>query len=199
MEFVAATNNKNKLAELNRLFAPSGHTIISLAQAGVTGEPEENGETYEENAFIKARAVSKAAELPAIADDSGLEVDALSGAPGVKSARFAGAGADDNANNKRLLFLLERMPFAARTAHFVCVLAVVLPNGAELAVEGRCDGIIGFDASGVNGFGYDPLFYVDGKSLADRTEEEKDTISHRGTAMQQLLEQLPSFLHNNGL
>lgn len=197
MEFVAATNNKKKLAELNRLFAGSGHSLVSLAEAGVFGTPEENGVTFADNAYIKARAACKAAGLPAIGDDSGLEVDALSGAPGVLSARFAGNGATDEANNKRLLFLLERTPFAARTAHFVCVLAVVMPNGAEMAVEGRCDGIIGFDESGVNGFGYDPLFYVEGRSLADRSDEEKDEISHRGRAMKELMRQLPKFVNKN--
>lgn len=198
MEFVAATNNKKKLAELSRLFADSGHTVISMSQAGVVGSPEENGATFAGNAFIKARAACKFSERPAIADDSGLEVDALSGAPGIHSARFAGVAASDEENNKRLLFLLERTPYAARTAHFVCVLALVMPSGAELAVEGRCDGLIGFDKSGVNGFGYDPLFYVDGRSFADRTDEEKDAISHRAQAARQMLAQMPDFLLKNG-
>lgn len=197
MEFVAATNNKKKLEELGRLLEGSGHTLISLAEAGVQGAPEENGVTFADNAFIKARAACKAADMPAIGDDSGLEVDALAGAPGVHSARFAGNRADDEANNKRLLSLLERTPFAARTAHFTCVLAVVMPNGAELSAEGRCDGIIGFDKSGANGFGYDPLFYVDGRSFSDRTEEEKDEISHRANAMRELLKQLPAFIRTN--
>ncbi len=198
MEFVAATNNAKKLEELNRLLAASGHTLVGLAQAGVHSNPEEDGTTFVENALIKARAAAAATGRAAVADDSGLCVDALSGAPGVHSARFAGPHADDEENNARLLFLLERTAFAARTAQFVCALAVVMQNGAELTVEGRVEGIIGFARSGKNGFGYDPLFYVEGRSYADRTDAEKDGASHRAAAVRELLEQLPDFLAQNG-
>ena len=144
--------------------------------------------------MLKARAAFALSGLPTIGDDSGLEVDILSGAPGVESARFAGARVNDEANNQKLLHLLERTPFARRTARFVCVLALLLPSGGGLTVEGRCEGMIGFTKSGQNGFGYDPLFYVDGRSFADRTDEEKDEISHRASAVKLMLEELPNLL-----
>ncbi len=194
MEFLIATNNPKKLAEMQRLLAAGGHTAIGLAAAGVKSMPAETGATFAENALLKAKAASALSGLPTIGDDSGLEVDILDGAPGVYSARFAGEHASDEANNKRLLYLLERTPFAKRTAHFVCVLALQMPEGQGMEVEGRCDGMIGFTASGENGFGYDPLFYVGGRSFADRSDAEKDEISHRASAVRLLLEELPKIL-----
>ncbi len=194
MEFLIATNNKKKLAEMQRLLAAGGHTAKGLAEAGVQSMPEETGATFAENALLKAKAACALSGLPTIGDDSGLQVDILDGAPGIFSARFAGEHASDEANCKKLLYLLERTPFAKRTAHFVCVLALQLPSGAGMEVEGRCDGMIGFSANGENGFGYDPLFYVGGRSFADRSDEEKDEISHRASAVKLLLQELPSVL-----
>ena len=192
MEFLIATNNQNKVAELKRLLQPYGHTAIGLKEAGIHSNPEETGKTFAENALIKAKAACAASGLPSIGDDSGLEVDALGGAPGVESARFASAQASDEENKKKLLMLLERTPFAKRTAHFVCVLALQMPSGAGMEVEGRCDGRIGFAESGENGFGYDPLFYIGNQSFADRTEEQKDEVSHRAAAVKLLVQELPN-------
>ena len=191
MEFVIATNNQNKLEEFKRILEPSGHTVLSLADVGVDIEVEETGKTFAENAFLKAKAVCDACGRPTIGDDSGLEVDALDGAPGIYSARFAGEHGDTEANNKKLLALLERFPYAARTARFVCVVAFVMPDGSGMEVEGLCEGRIGFKASqGKNGFGYDPLFFVGNQSFADMAPEEKDKVSHRAMALRRLLQEL---------
>ncbi len=194
MEFLLATNNKHKLQEVRRLLKGSGHTVVGLKEAGVLSMPEETGKTFLENAHIKANAACKLSGIASLADDSGLSVDALDGAPGVMSARFSGDGADDEANNRKLLKLLARTPFAKRTAHFCCALVLQMPNGHCLEVEERCEGVIAFNESGEGGFGYDPLFLVNGKSLAQHTPDEKDALSHRGKAMQALVEQLPVFL-----
>lgn len=197
MEFVAATNNAKKLAEIRRILEKHGHTLKSLAQLGMEIEPEETGITFAENALIKATEVCRAAGLAAIADDSGLAVDALDGAPGVYSARFAGGHATDEANNQKLLHLLQDVEKKDRTARFVSVVAVALPAGATLAAEGRCEGRIGFAPAGDGGFGYDPLFLVDGKSFAQMTDAEKDAMSHRARALEQLAALLPAFLEKN--
>lgn len=194
MEFVAATNNPKKLVEMRRILEAEGHSLISLSEAGVTSEPEETGKTFAENALIKAKAASEASGLPSIGDDSGLEVDILGGAPGIYSARFAGNHHSDADNNKKLLSLLERTAYAKRTARFVCVIALAMPNGSGMEVEGHCNGHIGFAPSGENGFGYDPLFYIGDTSFADLTEEEKDKISHRGVALRRFANELPNFL-----
>lgn len=194
MEFVAATNNENKLAEFRRILEPAGHSVLSLQDVNIVIDPEETGDTFAENALIKAKAVCAACGMPALADDSGLAVDALAGAPGVHSARFSGNHADDGANNRKLLSLLERIPYAGRKAEFICVLALVMPDGSGMEVEGRCEGRIGFGAAGKNGFGYDPLFYVDGSSFAEMSDEEKDAVSHRANALRRFVQELPAFL-----
>lgn len=196
MEFIAATNNAHKLAEMQRILEGAGHTLQSLAGAGLAINPEETGQTFAENALIKARAVCQVAGKPAIADDSGLCVDALDGAPGVYSARYAGGGGDA-ANNQKLLRNLQSVPAPLRTARFVSAVALVLPGGAALQTTGRCEGEIGFEQSGTNGFGYDPLFYVNGRSFAQMTDAEKDAISHRAVALAQFERQLPAFLAAN--
>lgn len=194
MEFVAATNNNKKLHEMRRILEKAGHTVKSLSEVGVNVEPPETGKTFEDNAIIKATMICKAVGKPTLADDSGLCVDALGGEPGVNSARFSGRHGDDAANNKKLLFLLERFSYAQRTAQFVCALALAMPDGALLTVEGRCEGRIGFAESGGGGFGYDPLFYIGSKSFAEMTDDEKDAVSHRAVALERLLEELPAFL-----
>ncbi|MFV0413424.1 MAG: RdgB/HAM1 family non-canonical purine NTP pyrophosphatase [Oscillospiraceae bacterium] len=195
MEFVVATNNKHKLAEMQRILQKMGHTAASLAEIGLAINPEETGTTFAQNALIKAKAVCAAAGRPAIADDSGLVVKALGGAPGVYSARFAG-GQGDAANNEKLLRLMKSVPLAKRAAYFVSAIALVLPGGQALQVEGRCQGEIGFAEKGEGGFGYDPLFYVKGRSFAEITAEEKDEISHRAKALAGLEQQLPGFLQS---
>lgn len=198
MDMVAATNNPNKLNEFRRFLEKAGHKVLSMADVGLELEIPEDGETFMENALTKAQAVCQATGMPALADDSGLCVDVLDGAPGVHSARFAGVHGDDEANNKHLMFLLERYPYAKRGAKFVSALALALPGGAVLEAEGETRGSIGIVPSGTGGFGYDPLFFVDNHSYADMTDEEKDQVSHRARAMEILLEKLPDFLAQNG-
>lgn len=194
MEFLAATNNAGKLAEIRRILAAEGHSVLSLADAGITSDVAETGETFAENALLKAAAGCRASGLATIADDSGLEVDALGGEPGVRSARYAGRGHNDEANNRKLLRAMERVPYLKRTARFVCVIALAMPDGSGIEVEGRCQGLIGFAPSGAGGFGYDPLFYVGEKSFADMDEQEKDAISHRAVALRRFACELPGFL-----
>lgn len=196
MEFLVASNNQHKLTEIRRILAEQGHVAKSLAEIGLAIDPEETGATFEENAMIKAKEVCKVANMPTIADDSGLEIDALQGAPGVYSARFAG-NHDDFANNQKVLELMKDMPQNERTARFVSVVALVLPNGAALQTKGTCEGTIGFVPAGENGFGYDPLFYVGRQSFAQLSPEQKDAMSHRGAALRNFSEQLPAFLQEN--
>ncbi|MDL2324660.1 RdgB/HAM1 family non-canonical purine NTP pyrophosphatase [Ruminococcaceae bacterium OttesenSCG-928-A16] len=195
MEFVAASNNPHKLAEMRRILEAMGHSVKSLAELGLTVDPEETGTTFEENALIKAKEVCAATGLATIADDSGLEVDALDGAPGVCSARFAGGHGNDDANNQKLLQLLKNVPAPKRTARFVSVIALAMPSGASLLARGQCAGNIGFAPAGTGGFGYDPLFFVNNKSFAQLSAAEKDTISHRAKALEEFGRQLPQFLN----
>lgn len=196
MDFLAATNNAHKLNEIRRILHAMGHKVFSLQEVGLSIEPEETGDTFAQNALIKARAVCKASGWPTIADDSGLMVDALDGAPGVYSARFAGEEHDDVANNAKLLHLLRDVPLEKRTARFVSAIALAMPEGAVWEADGACEGVIGFKAAGENGFGYDPLFYVDGLSFAQMTAEQKDSMSHRAKALQKFAEWLPNFLES---
>ena len=208
MKLVLASDNKNKLREFRTLSENFGVELISKAESGFTEEVEETGETFAENARIKAEAVMRATGLAAIADDSGLCVDALDGAPGVYSARYAGHHGDDDANNAKLLRELADVPEEQRGAKFVSAVCFMLPDGRALEVEGECPGRIAFTLqNGDYGFGYDPLFIPDeygapdGKrpnterrSYAQLTPDEKDAISHRGRAMEKLEEKLPEFL-----
>ena len=194
MECIAATNNAHKLEEIRRILQAAGHRVQSLAEAGIAADPEETGATFAENALIKAKAVCEASGRPAIADDSGLVADALNGAPGVHSARYAGEPCDDAANRKKLLREMRDVPQEKRTGRFVSAVALVLPNGAVLEAEGSCEGEIGFAERGEGGFGYDSLFYVQGRSFAELSEQEKDACSHRGVALAAFAEKLPAFL-----
>ena len=183
MEFVLATNNQKKLKEMQQILQDGCRTFMTLAQAGVQVDPEEDGTTFEANALIKARAACAASGKAAIADDSGLEVDALGGEPGVYSARYCpGTDAD------RVDYLLEKLrdvPREQRTARFVSAIACVLPDGTEFTVRGACEGEITFACAGAGGFGYDPVFYVPscGGTFAEIPQEEKNRISHRGCAL----------------
>ena len=213
MEFIAATNNAHKLAEMRRILVRMGHTVLSQREAGVLLEPEETGTTFEENAAIKAQAICEACQKPTIADDSGLCVDALDGAPGVYSARYAGVHGDDGANNRKLLAALQGVPAAQRTAHFTSAVCVWLPGGRHAVYVGHCPGAIDFEEKGENGFGYDPLFIPDEvgmpgqgaaceanaarRTYAQLSAQEKDAISHRGNALRAFAVELKTYLEKN--
>lgn len=189
-ELVLASGNKGKLAEFQRLLEGLDVQIHSMKEYPEIGEIVEDGSTFAENALIKARAVCKATGKPAMADDSGLAVDALNGAPGIYSARFAGEQRSDADNNAKVLQLLEGVEDSKRTARFFCVIAIVLPDGREYTAEGTCEGTILHALQGEGGFGYDPLFYVESldKTFAELTMEEKNHISHRGHANRKAVE-----------
>lgn len=185
-KIVAATGNKHKIEEIEAITGKFGFKIITKAEAGV-GEldVEETGTTFEENSFIKAEAIMKATGMPAIADDSGLEADALDGAPGVYSARFSGEGATDESNNAKLLKLMENVPDDERTARFASVVTICFPDGTVVAARGECPGVLRRSPRGEGGFGYDPLFVPVGydKTYAEISAEEKNLISHRAKAL----------------
>lgn len=179
------------MAEFKRMLSSLGYTVISAEEAGFSAEIEENGATFAENAAIKARTICKACKKAAIGDDSGLCVDALGGAPGVYSARYAGSGHDDEANIKKLLKNMCDVPKDERSAHFECAIVCAFPDGSEICARGRCDGKILYEKHGNGGFGYDPVFGVeDGRSFGELSPEEKDKISHRGKALKKLCELL---------
>lgn len=196
MTFILASNNKNKLAELRRILLPLGLNVISAKEATAGElEVEETGETFEENARLKALAFVEETGLAAIGDDSGLVVDALDGAPGIYSARYAGEGASNDARIAKLLDNLQGVPEEKRTAKFVSAICCVFPDGREVTVRGECHGRIGFAPMGENGFGYDPLFISEsGKTFAQLTSAEKDKISHRGNALRKLRAALKEIL-----
>lgn len=199
MEICAATGNAGKLKELRRILEAQGHTVKSQKELGITLEPDETGTTFEENALIKAKAICEASGLPTVADDSGLEVDALNGEPGVYTARYCGRHGDDEANNDKRLANLEGLPKEKRSAKFVSAVCLYLPDGRSLTTRGECPGWIGFERRGTNGFGYDPIFNVeqyDDRSYAQLTTQEKDAISHRGKALARLEEKLEGFLQD---
>ena len=184
---VIATNNPHKAAEMKEMLGDR-YRVLTLDEAGVSGDVDENGATFEENALIKARAVVKETGLCALADDSGLMVDALDGAPGVISARYAGVHGDDKANNDLLIRNMAGVPETERTAHFVCAMALVTPDGRERTVRGECPGVIIDTPRGNGGFGYDPYFEtVTGETFAEMAQEDKNRMSHRARAMAEML------------
>ena len=196
MKLVLASKNKKKLVEMNEILSHLGTEVCSEAEAGVDVEVEETGTTFEENSLLKARAVMEASGLPAIADDSGLCVDALNGAPGVYSARYGGL--DDDVARYRLL--LENLRGAGtRAAHFHTSVVCCFPNGNVLEAEGDCHGTIAYAPQGENGFGYDPVFFVPElrKTFAQLTPEEKNAISHRGVALRAFGEKLKEYMENH--
>lgn len=193
MKIIIATHNKHKLQEMSRILSPMGYEVVTDRDLGIElTDAEENGETFLDNARIKAESGCRESGLPCIADDSGLCVDVLGGAPGVFSARYSGVHGDDDGNNRKLLKELEGVPTEKRTAHFACAICVSFPDGSEITATGKCEGYIGYEKKGENGFGYDPLFMVGERSLAEMTAEEKDAISHRGNALKELQKILPS-------
>ncbi|MDE6021419.1 MAG: XTP/dITP diphosphatase [Ruminococcus sp.] len=186
MRVILASNNKNKLREMAQILLPFGMEVISQRDAGADFEVEENGTTFRENAEIKAAAVYYKLKMPVIADDSGLVVDALSGAPGVYSHRFAGENASDRDRSLKVLSELINVPKDKRTARFICEICYIDENGEKHFFTGRCEGIIGTEERGENGFGYDPIFCVGDRTLAEMTDDEKNEISHRGNALRLL-------------
>jgi len=183
---VLATRNEGKISEFNDLIAGFGIEIKSLKDFGPIPLVEEDGTTFEDNAYKKASFTAKVLGLPALADDSGLMVEALGGMPGVRSARYAGEGAADRENNHKLLEVMKDVN--KRNANFMCIIAIAVPAGPALIYEGRCDGHITREPMGENGFGYDPLFYFPPlkKTFAQMGPEEKNQVSHRGKAMAEL-------------
>ncbi len=201
-KLVLATRNKGKVEEIKALLSDlEGLEVLSLLDfpEDAVGEIKEIGSTFEENAYIKAFTVAKALGLPALADDSGLEVDALGGKPGVRSARFGGEGVSDEERNKKLLSLLENVKSPHRTARFRCCMVLVVPPEFEkYSTEGVCEGTIAEKPKGKHGFGYDPIFYLPQfqKTMAELTKEEKNKISHRGKALMKMKEIIRSVLLN---
>ena len=189
-EVVVATRNSKKVAEIGRILDGTAVGLRDLGEFPGCPEVEETEDSFEGNALKKAREVAAFTGLPALADDSGLVVDALDGAPGVFSARYAGEDADDMDNNRKLLKELEGVPEERRTARFVCVIALSVPGGGEHVFEGRVEGRIGHESRGATGFGYDPLFVPEGheRTFAEMSGEEKDSMSHRGRALRKLRE-----------
>ena len=186
MDFILASKNRHKLREMSDILGQYGIDLRLQSELNLDVDVEETGATFEENAMLKARAVMRASGLPAIADDSGLEVDALGGAPGIYSARYGGdACRNDRERYELLLENLKGVPEAERTARFVCVIAAAWPDGRELCVRGVCEGVILETPGRDNGFGYDPVFYVpeEGTTFSEMPPERKNEISHRANAL----------------
>jgi len=191
MKFVLASNNQKKLKEMREILSELGFEVVAQSEAGVNIEVEETGSTFEENAMLKAMAVMEATGLPAIADDSGLMVDALGGAPGIYSARYGGEECGTDA--ERIEFLLRNMGDTEnRSARFVSTIACVFPDGGRIITRGECEGLILKEQRGSGGFGYDPVFYLPefDMTMAEMTPEQKNKISHRAKALNNLKEEL---------
>lgn len=195
MKVVLASNNKKKMVEMRAILGELGVEVLSQAEVGVSIEPEENGTTFEENSRIKAVAIMEATGLPAIADDSGLVVEALDGAPGVYSARYGGEGLDDTGRWQLLLKNMEGKE--NRACKFVSVICCAFPDGTQLMARGEVHGVVAQGPSGEGGFGYDPIFWLpeQGKSMAELTAEEKNQISHRGNALRVFKKELEKKLN----
>ena len=183
---VFATGNQNKMREIKMILADLGMEILSMKEAGIDVDVEENGTTFEENALIKEREIAKV--LPGdivLADDSGLEIDYLNKEPGIYSARYAGRDTSYDVKNQMLIDRLDGVPDEKRTARFVCAVAAVFPDGTEEVVRGTMEGRIGYEIAGANGFGYDPIFYLPefGMTSAEISPEQKNEVSHRGKAL----------------
>jgi XTP/dITP diphosphohydrolase len=184
MRLLVATNNPGKVKEYQDLLAGLDVELCRLADLGITDEVDETGQTFGENARLKAAAYGQASGLLTLADDSGLEVEALGGAPGVYSARYAGKGTTDADRYRKLLAALDRVPWEKRAARFRCVIALAWPDGHIETFDGHCDGVIAFEPQGMNGFGFDPVFYMPehGRTMAELPDEVKNQVSHRARA-----------------
>lgn len=187
-KIVFATGNQGKLREVKKILADLNVDIVSMKEEGIQIDVDENGTTFAENAQIKATAIGAHTDAIVLADDSGLVIDALNGEPGIYSARYLGEDTSYRIKNQNLIDRLEGVPDEKRTARFVCAIAAALPDGTVLHTEGTIEGIIGYEERGENGFGYDPIFYVPklGKTTAELTDDEKNAISHRGSALEKM-------------
>lgn len=193
-KIVFATGNKDKMREIREIMADCEVEIFSMKEAGIDVDIVENGTTFEENALIKAKAIAEHADAIVLADDSGLEIDALNKEPGIYSARYMGEDTSYTVKNRNLIERLEGVPKEQRTARFVCAIAAVLPGGKELVTRQTMEGYIGYEPEGENGFGYDPIFFLEeyGCSSAALSREQKNAISHRGKALRAMRDMLLS-------
>ena len=193
-KIVFATGNKDKMREIREIMADCEVEIFSMKEAGIDVDIVENGTTFEENALIKAKAIAEHKDAIVLADDSGLEIDALNKEPGIYSARYMGEDTSYTVKNRNLIERLEGVPKEQRTARFVCAIAAVLPGGKELVTRQTMEGYIGYEPEGENGFGYDPIFFLEeyGCSSAALSREQKNAISHRGKALRAMRDMLLS-------
>jgi XTP/dITP diphosphohydrolase len=189
-KLIFATGNENKMKEIRMILADCGYEILSMKEAGIDVDIVEDGKTFEENATIKATAISKLAGCLVLADDSGLEVDAMDKAPGIYSARWQGEDTPYSIKNRKIIDNLKDVPEEKRTARFVCAIAAAFPDGRVVTRRGTIEGLIAHEPAGENGFGYDPIFYVPEfkKTTAELSPEEKNKVSHRGKALQMIRE-----------
>lgn len=196
MRIIFATGNEGKMREIRMIMADLGVEILSMKEAGISADLEENGATFEENAMIKAKGIAALCDDLVLADDSGLEIDALNKEPGVYSARYLGEETSYHLKNANLIQRLEGVPEEKRTARFVCAIAAVLPDGRTFSVKAAMEGRIGYEERGENGFGYDPIFMLPeyGKTTAELSPEEKNKLSHRGKALRLMKEMLKEVL-----
>ena len=195
-EVIIATKNKGKAKDFEAIFNPYGFKVLTLHDVAQDMDVEETGTTFAENAILKAEALAERLQTFVIADDSGLEIDALNGAPGVYSARYAGSDKSDEANMEKVLTELAHVDDNKRTARFCCAIALAGPGMETKTAFGTCEGVISHDRKGTNGFGYDPIFFVPelGKMMAELQPKEKAAISHRGNAIKKIEEELPNLL-----
>lgn len=198
MQFIIATHNKHKVLEFKRILNPLGIDVISQSEAGIDVEIVEDGTTFSENSLKKAKTVSSAGNCIAIADDSGICIDAFDGAPGVFSARFLGEDTPYTQKNSIVLDRMKDVDEKDRGARYVCAISCVFPSGDVISTEGICEGKIGYEPKGSHGFGYDPVFYVGDKSMAEISDDEKDEISHRGIALKKFVEELKIYMNKKG-
>jgi len=198
MRIIFATGNQHKMKEIREILGDIGLEIVSMKEAGIEADIVEDGKTFEENAMIKATEIAKLCDDIVLADDSGLEIDYLDKAPGIMSARFMGEDTSYDIKNQALIDKLEGVPKEKRTARFVCAIAAVLPTGKQIVTRGTIEGMIGYEIAGENGFGYDPIFYIEeyGCTTAQLSPEEKNKVSHRGNALMAMKEKLEKEVPN---
>ena len=198
-KIIFATGNKGKVKEIQEILRDLNYEVLTMKEAGIEIAIEENGKTYEENALIKARSVAQHTDAIVMADDSGLEVDAMDKAPGVLSARFMGEDTSYRIKNAEIIRRLEGKEGDERSARFVCAIATVFPDKSEVTTRATIEGLIGYEEQGENGFGYDPIFYVPGfeKTTAQLSPEEKNQVSHRGKALRLMKEELMKYESNH--
>lgn len=195
-KIIFATGNQDKMREIREIMADCDVEIFSMKEEGISVDIVEDGQTFEENSLIKAHSVAKKTDAIVLADDSGLEIDYLNREPGIYSARYMGEDTSYSIKNQNLIQRLDGVPKEKRTARFVCAIAAVMPDGQELVTRQTMEGYIGWEPEGENGFGYDPIFYLDefGCSSAALSREQKNAISHRGKALRAMKEMLKKFL-----